>query len=362
MNDNLPSNPSQLSEETTTELLRFLLHKEGTWVDWGKACQQLQKAGFSPQTIFEQTGFQTVQQNLIIVAAQVYESLVREAVEATILNYYLGPKSDVLYELRILNQVQRATAAITAQAQKLDAESAKELARAVQDFSHYSQLPSGFTNHPGDALAYQCWKLAKQNKDLAARTRLIAKGLKFAHSATARTAIEQLLSDITVSSAKKAPLVPLYRLEQEEQVSRLVPVAGNLPLSREQIEAIPPLAIAEPFGVAQYDGSGALVPLPGWQIVLKAVDPLAFFCQGSQVSETLTSKNETMLVVIDRAATTWDENSYFLISDDDSDHSVAIQWFESPPTVALLGQVIVVLRPKRILDENNLLEPWQMDD
>jgi hypothetical protein len=92
------------------------------------------------------------------------------------------------------------------------------------------------------------------------------------------------------------------------------------------------------------------------------VDPLAFFCQGSQVSETLTSKNETMLVVIDRAATTWDENSYFLISDDDSDHSVAIQWFESSPTVALLGQVIVVLRPKRILDENNLLEPWQMDD
>lgn len=362
MNENLLPTTSPLSEETSVELLRSLLHKEGSWVDWGKNCQRLQKAGFSPQTIFEQTGFQTVQQNLIIVAAQVYESLVQEKVGEAVLNYYLGPKSDVLYEFRILNQAQRATAATTAQAQKLDAESAKELARAVQDFSHFSQLPSGFTNHPGDALAYQCWKLAKQNKDLTARTRLIAKGLKFAHSTTARAAIEQLLSDITVAPTKKAPLVPLYRLEEEEEVSRLIPVAGTFPLSREQIEVISPLEIQEPFGLVQYEGSGALVPLPGWQIILKAVDPLAFFCQGSQVSETLTSKNETMLVVIDRGAREWHENGYFLISDQTPGNQVTIQWFESLPSVTLLGQIIVVLRPKRILDENHLLEPWQMDD
>jgi hypothetical protein len=27
-----------------------------------------------------------------------------------------------------------------------------------------------------------------------------------------------------------------------------------------------------------------------------------------------------------------------------------------------LGQVILVLRPKSIFDENNLTQPWQMDD
>jgi hypothetical protein len=46
----------------------------------------------------------------------------------------------------------------------------------------------------------------------------------------------------------------------------------------------------------------------------------------------------------------------------DGGEEVRIQWFEASPSVELLGQVILILRPKRILDENNLLEPWQMDD
>ena len=50
------------------ELLRSLRQKEGTWVEWGKACQQLQKAGYNPQRIFEETGFEPIQQNQIIVA------------------------------------------------------------------------------------------------------------------------------------------------------------------------------------------------------------------------------------------------------------------------------------------------------
>ncbi|WP_265583307.1 RuBisCO accumulation factor 1 [Synechocystis salina] len=64
------------------------------------------------------------------------------------------------------------------------ADEAKELAKAFQEFGYLSQLPEGFTDHPGDALAYQCWKLARQKKNLPERTRLIVKGLKFAHSPT----------------------------------------------------------------------------------------------------------------------------------------------------------------------------------
>jgi len=356
---NTPLSANELSEENAAELLRSLLHKEGSWVDWGKSCQKLQKAGYSAQIIFEKTGFQTVQQNLIIVASQVYESLVNSDVSETVLKYFLGPKSDVLYEFRVLNHKRRAAAAETAYEKNLDHEVAKELAKAIQEFTRFSQLPSGFTDNPGDAIAYQCWKSARQTKDLQTRTRLIAKGLKFAHSASARSAIEQLLSDFSVAPTRKAPLIPLHRVENDEELSRLVPVVGTWPLTREQINAVQAVNIIEPFGMVEYAGTGAIVPLPGWQVVLKAGDPIAFFCQSGELSDALTNKNETVLVVVDRAAKEWDENGFFLI---EQGENMMVDWFESAPTVEILGQAIIVLRPKRIFDENNLLEPWQMDD
>jgi len=71
------STDDRISETEATELMRSLLHKEGNWVNWGQKCQKLQKAGYDSQLIFEQTGFQNAQQNLIIVAAQVFESLIK---------------------------------------------------------------------------------------------------------------------------------------------------------------------------------------------------------------------------------------------------------------------------------------------
>jgi len=91
-----PSNP--LDDELAQAILQQLRRKEGSWVDWGKGCQQLQKAGYSPQDIFTETGIEPAYQNLTIVAAQVFESLVAEGATAELLDYCRGPRSDVLYE------------------------------------------------------------------------------------------------------------------------------------------------------------------------------------------------------------------------------------------------------------------------
>lgn len=359
MNEKPQDMLSQLSDDDASELMRSLLHKEGNWVDWGKACQQLQKAGYSAQAIFEGTGFQGSQQNLIIVAAQVYESLVKEGAAEEVLSYFIGPKSDVLYEFRILKQEQRLAAAELAQAKKLDVDEAHEVAKAFQEFSFFSQLPTGFTNHPGDAVAYQCWKRARQKRDLQERSRLIAQGLKFAYSQTAREAIEQLLSDFTIVPTQNAPLMPLYRLEGEEQLPRIVPLVGTLPLTRKDLDTIPSMNGEEPFGMVQFSGSGFMVALPGWQVVFKAQDLVALFCESDQLPKPLPSKPEKVLVAVDRSVKEWDINSYFLVEKGDN---LAFEWFAEKPAIPLLGQVILVLRPKKILDENNLTEPWQMDD
>ena len=348
-----------LSEEEAHQLLRSLLEKQGSWVDWGKSCYRLQKSGYDGQTIFEQTGFQTSQQNLIIVAAQVYESLANAKVSETLLNYFLGPKSDVLYELRILDQGQRVAIAQLSQEKTLIASEAREAARTYQNFCRLSQLPDKFTNHPGDAIAYQCWKQARQKKELQERTRLIAKGLKFAYSPSARETIEKLLSDCMVVTTRSAPLLPLYRLEEQSDMSCTIPVAGKLPLSPNDWKQVNTVEAVEPFNLVSYSGRGSLVSLPGWQAILKADEPLGILCSSDRLPKSLLEKPEEVLVIVDRGVINWDSNSYFLLEEAGE---LIFKWFESRPNTPLLGQVVLVVCPKKILDKDNILEPWQIDD
>lgn len=359
MTQQVPDGQPQLSEAQAQELMRSLLHKEGTWVDWGKACQKLHQGGYNAQQIFETTGFQGSQQNLVIVAAQVYDSLVKKGATEQLLSYYQGPRSDVLYEFRILNQEQRLAAAELAMSKRLDVDGARTVAKAVQDFARLSQLPEGFTAHPGDAVAYQYWRGARGKKELADRSRLIAQGLKFAHSDTAREKIEQLLTDFSVIPQRQAPLLPLYRLEQEEELPRVVPLAGSLPLTSQKIAAIPAVEQIEPFRVIKTVDGGNFIPIPGWQAVLQAVDPVAIICRSEQLPKAIPGKSEELVVVIDRQAKTWDFHSFFLV---DKGEEVALQWFEEEPPLPIVGQLILVLRPKKILDENIITTPWQMDD
>jgi hypothetical protein len=403
-NMSLADRPAELPEKVAQALLLSLRHKEGTWVDWGQACQQLHKAGHDPQLICEETGFEPIQQNLVIVAAQVYDSLVQTcskggaATEA--LTYFQGPRSDVLYELRLLNQDQRWAAAELAFAKKLDVDEAHQLVKAIKDFARVSAPPE-FTTEPGDAVAYQCWKRARTQKDIQERSRLIARGLQFAQSTTARQQIENLLTDFTVVAAKKAPLLPFYRLEQEEELPRIVPVVGALPLTIADLKAVPLLEETEPFRMVHFTGTGAWIPIPGWPAVIKAEDPVAILCRSEEFgvrssefgvspfslgdaprTETLRERrrsangdaprtefqtpnseprtpNPELLVVIDRAARHWSVYHYFLV---EQGEQLGFQWFEEEPEQTLLGQLLLVLRPKRILDETVITSPWQMDD
>jgi hypothetical protein len=349
----------QMSEAEANEILRSLLHKEGNWVNWGHKCQKLQKAGYDSQVIFERTGFQAVQQNLIIVASQVFDSLVQSGAETDLLAHYEGPRSDLLYEFRVLTKEQRLAAATLGLEKKIDLDEAREIARAIQEFSRLSQVPNEFTRHAGDALAYQCWKRGKQKRDLAERAKLIAKGLKFAHSPQARTAIEALLQDFSATPNRSAPLLPIHRLQGEDELARMIPLAGRFPMTSAEVAAVAGVTIQEPFRMVTVESTHTLVPLPGWQAILKAIDPVGIFWSSEKLPRSLSGRIEEVLVVIDRTVGEWNENGYYLI---DSGDSVALKWFEKVPEVPLLGELILILRAKNILDENNITEPWQMDD
>lgn len=354
----LPQNSDNVSDPAQ-ELLRKLRQKQGNWVEWGMALAQLQKSGYKEQDIFEATGFEPIQQNQVIVGAQVYNSIEQAGGSPAMRSHYGSRGSDILYELRLLTHEERAAAAELTFQHQVDADEAREVAKAIKDFSRFPTLPDGFSNHPGDAVAYQCWKLARQYSDLQERSRLIAKGLRFASSLTARKQIEQLLTDFTIIPKRPAPILPFFRLESEEELPRLVPVAGELPLKTQDLQAVPIVEQIEPFRMVKFAGEQAWVPLPGWQVVLAASDPVVILCKSDRLPNQTQPKSETVLVVCDRAVQEWDNGSYFVV---DNAGELDFQWFETAPSIPLLGRIVVVVRPKKILDEEITKDSWQIDE
>lgn len=356
---NLPSDSENLGNDEFSSLLRQLRQKQGNWVEWGIAIASLQKAGYNPQKIFEETGFEPIQQNQVIVGSQVYNSLAKGGASTEAQQHYSLRGSDILYELRLLTHEERAAAAELTFVHKLDADEAREVAKAIKDFSRFRTLPDGFSAHPGDAVAYQAWKLARQYTDLQERSRLIAKGLKFAHSDSARKQIEQLLVDFTVVTQRPAPILPFYRFESEDELPRIVPVAGELPLAPAEFKSVPLIDRLEPFGLVKFAGEQAWIPLPGWQVLLNAEDPVVILCNSDRLPNQTNSQSKPIMVVVDREQRQWDDSSYFVVS---YGNELDFQWFETEPEIPLLGKIIVIVRPKKIFDEEITKDSWQIDE
>ncbi len=372
LNTNQTSNINKnLETEESTALLKSLRRKEGNWVQWGQACQKLQKTGLSPQTIFEETGFEPIQQNQIMVAAQVFSGLEANHASMQVLEHFSQTGSDSLYELRILNQSERVAAAELLIAKKIDSEGAHEVAKAIKEFSRLfkspNPLPAGFSAHPGDVVAYECWKNARQKTDLQERSRLIAKGLSFAHSADARQQVENLLTDFTITKTAAAPRLPLYRPEEDTESPRIIPVVGKLPISKVDLMAAPLTVELGKFRLVKFDGAGAFVAIPSWKVILDAEDPVALIADSAELIADLIpgAANEEILIIVDRSQRQWQLESYFLV-ENLPDGKLAFAWFLEPPTDnflgKILGKMILVLRPKKVLDEDFRKDLWELEE
>jgi hypothetical protein len=354
-----PLNPATDDAGDAESLFLMLRRKQGSWVEWGQACQQLQKAGHSPQAIFEATGFEPIQQNQVMVAAQVYVGLVQANADAAVLEHFGHRGSDILYELRVFTQPERPEIAALALQHQLDSDEAHDLVRTLKDFARVRKPPEAFTTHPGDAVAHQCWVQARQKSDLQERSRLIAKGLKFAHSASARKELEKLLTDFSVTKAQAHPRLPVSRFDAELDLPRIIPLLGHLPLPSAVLKTAPIIEEEGPFSLVKFAGEGAWVPLPGWQVIVSAEDPVAILSRSDRLPMPPDQATEEVLIVIDRGQRDWDDQSYFVL---DTDSDLEVQWFPDPPIEKILGRVVLVVRPKRFFDEAATKELWVLDE
>ncbi|HEY9644851.1 MAG TPA: RuBisCO accumulation factor 1, partial [Chroococcidiopsis sp.] len=128
-------------------------------------------------------------------------------------------------------------------------------------------------------------------------------------------------------------------------------------------KAVPMVEAEEPFGIVRSTATGVWVPIPGWQAIVAAEDPIALLGMSDQLPMESTDAIEPVLLVVDRADREWDVYSYFII---DQNGKLHIQWFEHEPAdqsaVRLLGKVILIMRPKHVLDEDYIKERWQLDE
>ncbi len=344
-----------LEEAAAQDLILMIRRKEKSWVDWGRACQELHRSGYSASRIFEATGLEPIQQNQVIVAAQVYESLVAGQADPAVLEHFHQRASDVLYEFRALTPKQRVQCATFAQVRQLDQDGAKDLAKAYREFDRHKSRPEEFTDHPGDAWAFQYWRWARERSDLQDRSRLIGLGLQVAQSDGARQQLQTLLLDFTKAPERKPPRWPLYRLEPGEAFPQILPLVGRFPLT-----AAPDLSRSslvqgqEPFYSVEIQGPGTYVAVPGWSVILASPGAVAFvgtiadLPESEKLAEDLGIRDtEPLLILVDPQKTAWQGDQYFLVT---QAGEWRLDWFPTDQGATRLGQVILVLRAARALE------------
>ncbi|APB33929.1 hypothetical protein GlitD10_1605 [Gloeomargarita lithophora Alchichica-D10] len=341
---------SDLPPEQHPAWLQQLRRREGTWVDWGQTCQHLRKAGLSSEVIFEETGLEPSTQNQLVVASQVFHSLHHAQVQ----DYFQTEGSHLLYELRLLSQAQRLACAGFVAEKCLDVTATREVVKAVKELSQY-RVPPAFSDHPGDAVAFQCWRLLRQKPPSPERVRLLSRGLSFAHTEPARTALEQLLDPTSGGeSLPSPPRLPWYRLESALEQPLILTLAGELPLCEERWAQTAMAAPQPPFGTVT--GISRVVAVPGWPILRSAQAPLALLTQQLPGEIGIA---EPVLLVVDRLDTTWQVEHYFLVAEAGQ---ITLKWFPNEPDLPLLGRLILALRPPKMLDPAHLTEPWQIEE
>ena len=153
--------------------------------------------------------------------------------------------------------------------------------------------------------------------------------------------------------------MPIYRSEIEAELPRILPVVGKLPLTKADLQAVPLIDEVGPLRLVKFSGQGVLVTVPGWQVVLNAEDPVAILSDSDALPTNLPGKLEEVLVVVDRAVREWEKDNYFVV---ELAGHLEFQWFAEAPDLPLLGRVILVIRPKRILDEEATKDLWQIDE
>jgi len=366
--------PPKFQSLDTAGKIEVLADRLGLWFEYAPLISSLYTEGFTPPSIEELTGISGVEQNSLIVGAQVRDSLVQSGAKPELIAAFDTNGAELLYEIRLLNTTQRVAAAEYIVDHGLDTKGAGDLARAIKDFPHRRGdvgLGDFDYNLPGDCLSFMLYRKSREHRS---------------PSEIRTTLLEQALETAVTEKAKKAVLRELHGESEEERVKeeeikiirvpvvrlRFGEVAGAssvvvLPVCKAEegeeklLEAPMEFESGGEFGVveAEKDWSRWVV-LPGWDPVV-AVRKGGVAVSFSDDREVLpwNGKGEAIMVVIDREKKTVeaDNGYYYLVVADGGmklDRGLVLK---EKGVNESLGMVVLVVRPPRDDDDE-----WQIND
>eukprot|EP00249_Psilotum_nudum_P024584 c29229_g1_i1 orf=453-1820(+) len=361
------SSSGNLSIEEQLEILR---ERRGLWHEYAAYVPLLYRAGFSPSMVDEATGLTGVEQNKIVVASQVRSSLKSSAMDESSLAYFDVGGADVLYELRILSSEQRKSAAEYIIDRRMDPKNARDLARAVKD---YTRRKSGdgwdaFSIHPGDCLAFACFRQTKECKNDEERENYLNKGLSYVISEKGRAKLLQLMErGKEIQEPEKEDRLKIIRLGPGEVADGYLPVLVPVvePMLQEFEAAPTARALTEgPFCIQRsHLPWKSWVALPGWDPLTSSLVPIAI---PYPHAGTLPWKNkgrqeleEPILLIVDKGSKELQQDSFFLVAEDGDRLGVQLGTVVSETGGKALGKVVLVLRPPLQQSMEFNAEDWE---
>ncbi|CAM6087531.1 unnamed protein product [Calypogeia fissa] len=169
-----------------TLLMEKLTAGQGSWQERAGFVKELQQLGVTSEDLYNQTFVPIVHQLEMIVAAQVYESLVQSGTAQEVLQCFDESSLSLLYGLRTLSARQRRAAAEYVIENALSVEEAQKLAWAIKDHERRPTGRNGFTTAPGDCLAFMYHRQAIETQDGEQKQITVEQGLKVAVTDSAK--------------------------------------------------------------------------------------------------------------------------------------------------------------------------------
>ncbi|KAI8007866.1 hypothetical protein LOK49_LG07G01646 [Camellia lanceoleosa] len=273
--------PSKFSSLDVAGRLDILTNRLALWSEYAPLIPSLFQEGFSPSSLEEVTGIPGVDQNRLVVAAQVRDSLIQSSTDPppSPSSTTAAPSSSTRFASSAPPNAPPRHYVVE---NKFDAKGAQDLARAMKDFPR-RRGDRGWDSFdytlPGDCLSFMYYRQALENRDPSEER---TAGLQVAlETAVSEAAKKRILGDlegsggngkdkIGVEDGARVPVVRMKVGEVAESTKVVVlPVCEAEKMERQLKEVPWECGNAGEFSeVVAEKGWNRRVVVPGWEPVV----------------------------------------------------------------------------------------------
>ncbi|KAL1225260.1 Rubisco accumulation factor 1.1 [Cardamine amara subsp. amara] len=355
--------------------IEVLADRMGLWFEYAPLISSLYTEGFTPPTIEELTGLSGVEQNCLIVGAQVRDSIVQSGAKPELIAAFDTGGAELLYEIRRLSTTQRVAAAEYIVDNGFDTKGAQDLARAIKDYPH-RRGDVGWKdfdyNLPGDCLSFMLYRKSREHRSPSElRTTLLEQALEVAVTEKAKKAVTRELHGESYEERVKEEVikiirVPVVRLKFGEVAGAssvvVLPVCKAEEGEKMILEAPMEFESGGEFGVVEAEKEWSRwVVLPGWNPVIAVrKGGVAVSFEDDRKVLPWNGKEEAIMVVIDREKkiVEAEDGYYYLVVVAEGGMKLERGSVLKEKGVEMsLGMVVLVVRPPRDDDDE-----WQIND